>query len=197
MNEPAFGDPRLPKRFWNKVEPEESGCWLWAGGLDIYGYGRFRYGKPMQLAHRVSYSELAAAIPVGLEIDHLCRVRRCVNPAHLEPVTGRVNLQRGAAAVTHCPEGHAYTPDNTYQPPSRAARMCRTCRTQRAQRLRASRVSRPRVSPTHCPSGHEYTPENSLFVGKETRRCRTCRREQMRRSEAKQRARAMLGTPSR
>lgn len=121
----------LPDRFWSKVEKTES-CWLWTANQIHDGYGSFWLGGKMQLAHRVSYEALVGPIRKGLGLDHLCRVRHCVNPKHLEPVTNRENLMRGetlAAAQslrTHCPQGHAYSLENTYV--NRGKRYCRECK---------------------------------------------------------------------
>lgn len=113
-----WGDPRLPERFWNKVMPEpNSGCWLWIGSTEGGGYGNVRFNGPTRKAHRVSFEMLVGEIPDGLELDHLCRVRCCVNPLHLEPVTHAENVRRGESGLrqsnrTHCPSGHAYEGDN-------------------------------------------------------------------------------------
>ena len=85
------------ERFWAKVVNDtETGCWLWSGATTT-GYGRFHLamGLPLVVAHRFAYETLVGPVPAGLDLDHLCRVRRCVNPAHLEPVTRRENLMRG------------------------------------------------------------------------------------------------------
>lgn len=120
--------------FWTKVEKTGS-CWLWRGQLDAYGYGMVRdprWGKTgTRKAHRLSYAMCIGEIPQGLDLDHLCRVRHCVNPAHLEPVTRRTNLLRGQtipaanAAKTHCPKGHPYMGHNLIQKAS--GRLCREC----------------------------------------------------------------------
>ena len=105
-------------------------CWLWTGGLR-WGYGAFK-GGGQTLAHRFSYELLVGTIPVGLQLDHLCRTPACVNPVHLEPVTGRTNVLRGVSIVarnavkTLCPAGHPYNPENTYVTKDRK-RMCRAC----------------------------------------------------------------------
>lgn len=87
----------MEKRFHSQYAPEpNSGCWLWLGSLSS-GYGKFTVGKERQ-AHRVSYVLHVGPIPEGLEIDHLCRTRQCVNPDHLEAVTAAENNRRAAAA---------------------------------------------------------------------------------------------------
>jgi hypothetical protein len=118
--------PSPSERFWTKVD-KTADCWNWTGYIDRQGYGKFRLDGKAQLAHRVSYTWLAGEIPDGLQIDHLCRNRRCVNPSHLEPVTPRVNVRRSAKAdITHCVHGHEYTPENTlYQ--ANGTRKCHTC----------------------------------------------------------------------
>ncbi len=108
---------------------KESGCWLWQGTLDRDGYARFQYGR----GHRWAYQHFVGSIPQGLELDHLCRVRHCVNPEHLEPVTTRTNQLRGNgvsginARKTHCKRGHPFNEVNTYIRPD-GHRDCRTCR---------------------------------------------------------------------
>jgi HNH endonuclease len=89
----------LELRFFRKVQYDgETGCWLWQGALHSAGYGFLSVGGRNQLAHRVAYRLFVGPIPDGLELDHLCRVKHCVNPAHLEPVTTAENLRRGREA---------------------------------------------------------------------------------------------------
>jgi HNH endonuclease len=117
-------------RFWPKVE-KTIDCWTWIGGKSSAGYGMFWDGTRRVFAHRYAYELLIGPIPNGLQMDHLCRVRACVNPAHLEPVTQRVNILRGEGfhkfqlAKTCCPKGHTYTPENTYV--WKNTRRCREC----------------------------------------------------------------------
>ena len=114
-------------------------CWLWAGIVNSFSeYGLLVVKQPngkwlTSMAHRVVYESEVGEIEPGLHLDHLCRVRRCVNPEHLEPVTPGVNAMRGLgvcaknARKTHCPQGHEYTPENTYsyKPGFRDCRECR------------------------------------------------------------------------
>jgi HNH endonuclease len=117
--------------FWASVEKSD-GCWLWRASTNGRGYGTFR----SQMAHRVAYELLTGPIPDGHELDHLCDVRKCVNPSHLEPVVPRVNRLRAGnwivlqAEQTHCRRGHRYTPETVYVD-ARGKRHCRPCRSVR------------------------------------------------------------------
>lgn len=109
-------------------------CWLWTAGINGSGYGNFWYLGTTVSAHQAAYGLLVSDIPSELHLDHLCRVRRCVNPGHLEPVTPRENILRGegAAAVnavkTHCLRGHELTPENLVPSALRTGkRNCATC----------------------------------------------------------------------
>lgn len=140
-------------RFWRKVD-KGAGCWRWRGAINVTsGYGVFQRGdgRGTVMAHRWAYESERGAIPAGLQIDHLCRTRRCVRPDHLEVVTQRENLMRGEtvtarnAAKTHCPQGHEYTPDNTYDYTGRGAgrgRSCKTCQAERSRRAYQRRRSK-------------------------------------------------------
>ena len=140
------------ERFWAKVDKNgPGGCWLWTASTLGGGYGQFR-SRTVRLspyAHRIAYELLVGPVPTGLELDHLCRVRHCVNPAHLEPVSHRENLRRGASVsgrlwsgprpntlITHCPKGHAYDETNTRH--YRGGRVCRACDNLRSRLRRHS-----------------------------------------------------------
>jgi HNH endonuclease len=104
-------------RFFRKVHKTET-CWLWLAAQDNHGYGQMEMPingvwRP-EKAHRISFRLFKGEIPIGKELDHLCRNRLCVNPDHLEAVTRLINVRRGEKANrTHCPRGHEYTLENT------------------------------------------------------------------------------------
>lgn len=107
-------------------------CWLFAGKITEREYGMIYDGEKWRVAHRVVYESLVGEIPDGLVLDHLCRVKQCVNPEHLEPVPHRINTLRGIGPTavnktkTHCINGHEFTPDNVYIR-KYGWRGCRTC----------------------------------------------------------------------
>lgn len=148
----ALRQPVEP-RFLAKVEKTET-CWLWTAWIESNGYGRFWLDGRQHGAHRVAYELYVGPIPDGLEIDHLCRVKHCVNPAHLEAVTASENILRMAAlrvpyqhARDTCPNGHPYDDENTIS--TRTGRACKTCKrdANRAYyaRNRALTIERARV----------------------------------------------------
>ena len=120
----------------------ESGCWIWDLSLNSCGYGVLYVGDKQIRAHRYFYEHLRGQIPEGFVIDHLCKVRCCVNPDHMEIVTFRENVLRGEspsanyARREHCKHGHLLVGDNVYinqRYPNR--RQCRTCNRDRQARL--------------------------------------------------------------
>lgn len=134
-----------------------SGCWLWKGQRSDKGYGMIRRGNSGLSAHRAIFEWFRGPIPNGLQADHLCRVRECVNPWHIEPVTAKENTLRGFgptainARATVCKNGHALTEDNIYLSP-RGSRNCRICRSDASRaRIRADHDA-PKVVREWCAS---------------------------------------------
>lgn len=120
-------------RLYSEPEPN-SGCWLWSAAVGGT-YGQLWWAGRVRYAHVLSYQAFRGAYADGLEIDHLCRNRVCVNPDHLEPVTPQVNRLRGVgvsainAKKTHCPRGHALAGTNLERSKAlRGLRICRLCR---------------------------------------------------------------------
>lgn len=126
-------DPDVEQKFWDNVfiPFDRDACWEWTKGT-TKGYGRIYIGCDMfgskihVYAHRYSWRLHNGPIPDELEIDHTCRNRACVNPLHLELVTGDENKVREGARKTHCIHGHRYTEANTYIDPN-GHRRCRRC----------------------------------------------------------------------
>ena len=130
----------LDERIRRMSSEDERGCWVWTGRPNNRGYGQLgvlldapRRPRTM-LAHRVSYMAFVGPIPDGLVIDHLCRNRLCVNPAHLEVVTQRENSLRSPvslaainAAKTHCPRGHEYDRESLHRNGTTRLRRCSEC----------------------------------------------------------------------
>jgi len=130
-------------RFWIRVDkngpvpelrPELGPCWIWRGSVTpSTGYGAFWWKNRLSTSHRFAYEREGATVPDGLNIDHLCRNRRCVNSSHLEAVTTQVNLLRGVgmsaqhAAQTHCFRGHPFDLLNT-RFDNKGRRHCRACK---------------------------------------------------------------------
>lgn len=138
-------------RFWSKVAGDDvETCWLWTAGTDGKGYGWFyvglRDGKRVSApAHRWIYQHLVCELPSSLVIDHLCRVRHCVNPWHMEPVSSHENTLRGhlpkrRTDADTCVNGHPWVPQNVYTNPTNGYEKCRPCA--RASALRSPRASR-------------------------------------------------------
>jgi HNH endonuclease len=124
--------------------PHLGPCWLWTGFINDKGYGLTSIDGKSIAAYKFSYRLLVGDVPLGLHLDHLCRVHACVNPSHLEPVTPGTNILRGEtfaaknAAKTHCDNDHEFTEANTYVD-KRGSRNCRACR-RGAAKTEASRA---------------------------------------------------------
>lgn len=143
---PNWGDGKISESIWNRIIPEpNSGCWLWIGSTGKLGYGKLTVAGRSKSAHRCIYL-IYYDIADGLELDHLCKVRCCVNPAHLEPVTHVENVRRGDISLyrekarmtaknkTHCKNRHLLDENNTYIN-SNGCKLCRIC-TNRPNSLR-------------------------------------------------------------
>lgn len=128
------------------------GCWEWQGARTGVGYGALNVGGKAKSAHRLAYEWFVGPIPEGLLIDHLCRVRHCVRPDHLEAVTFDENVRRGLAGVlrtpaTHCKRGHEFTPENTLIN-RRGFRSCKTCAKRNNNRAQRARRAAARLAAT-------------------------------------------------
>jgi hypothetical protein len=149
-------EPITPINDWAIMPEPMSGCWLWLATVGENGYGQItciRDGRYInKKAHRIVYESNRGAIPDGMDLDHLCRTRSCVNPDHLEPVTRSQNVKRGlvpaltrerAARRTHCPQGHPLSGENLKMD-TRGTRQCRVC-TKESKRAYEARQKLPSV----------------------------------------------------
>lgn len=123
---------------------DELGCLVWVGSCTRNGCGKIGREGRTRSAHRYIYEKFVGPVPEGLELDHLCRNRKCILPSHLEPVTHAENMRRGLSGAwqrnkTHCPAGHSYTTRN-----SKGYRRCGTCDNEKRKK-------------THCPKGHPFS----------------------------------------
>lgn len=143
-------DPAVQYRIRARATVEDRGhttpCWVSDRTAQPNGYTKMNAWGKVRLTHRVAYEAYIGPIPTGMQIDHLCGVRACCNPAHLEPVDCRTNLLRGdtitarQVLATHCPVGHPYDAPNTYLDP-RGKRGCRACRARQARESRQRRAT--------------------------------------------------------
>jgi hypothetical protein len=141
--------------FTKKVSKQPNGCWLWTAYTTDFGYGQFFDGERIVGAHVFSYRHFKGKIPDGFDLDHLCRVRNCVCPDHLEPVTRQVNLLRGEtipsrkAQQTHCEKGHEFLDSNIYRAKN-GTRACRICRAERNRQWAANNRERRQEIDRNC-----------------------------------------------
>jgi len=150
---PAQHAERAKRRFMARIRhevhvPALGPCWMWQGYTDPNGYGRASYRGKRDYTHRIAFFMAGKEIPEGKELDHLCRMRGCCNPAHLEAVTHRVNLERSPLHIMFNPEVRA--------------------------EVIKSHGDQHWARKTHCQNGHELTPENRYRGGHG--RCAECAR---------------------
>ena len=130
----------LPDCFWSKTATD-TGCVVWQGAQNSKGYGCFGVGGRPTLAHRLAWEDANGAIPDGMTIDHLCRVRACVNVEHMEIVSVAENSRRRPRVLTVggvCRHGHAIaTPRDLYVRPGKPVAECRACRRETSARQRS------------------------------------------------------------
>ncbi len=189
----------LDELFQRQTKAGENGCILWTGDTGSGGYGRMRLSRALRsdgrrdqqaspvlvMAHRFAYVRAGGELTQHGHLDHLCRNRLCVNSTHLELVTPRENLMRSAisparinAAKTHCPQGHEYSPDNTFRNVN-GGRVCRKCNQTRSlayHRAHTTGALRNAVK-EFCPQGHEYTDANTYRDRANHRHCLACKKE--------------------
>lgn len=175
----------------SEFNPKLGSCWIWLGKTNPNGYGPYRR----------LYESINGPIKPGLELDHLCRVRRCMNPVHLEPVTRKENQKRGFSPYaikskqTYCVNGHEFSPENTYfrkdRPGTRECIKCSRLRNMLRGRENRRKQGIPiKGQATHCHRGHKFTAENTRYASNKKgsyRICRICLRIANRKADAKKR----------
>lgn len=180
----------MPSRFRDNIDASEE-CWLWTGPLNDAGYGRVYFNKRQTRAHIMAYTLLIGPVPDGLELDHLCRVRRCANPEHLEPVTHGENMRRAFAARTEarngvCPAGrHVIAEVGEYL--WACGKKCKACHRER----NASGTLRSKLV---CGQGHPRTPDNTIIRRAGNPACKPCVYEQNRAAYYRRKARRAAST---
>lgn len=193
----------LVEKFWSLVNtegppsprfPELGPCWIWTGTIAYNGYGQlsitYDWERITWAAHRFAYELIVDVIPEGLELDHLCCVRNCVNPQHLEPVTHAENIARAHArgsynrisngSITECPQGHPYDEANTYTD-KEGRSYCRQCLAAKQRRRYATPAGRESILATNRRSTERIAAKNEACIEcKErprygrSRRCSPC-----------------------
>lgn len=147
----------LARRLLERSERSSEGCLRWTGAHTAKGYGQITVDGRHRPVHVLAHEAWIGPVPAGLEVDHVhargCRHRDCIEPSHLEAVTHAENVRRTAELITHCPQGHKYTPENIqWRPPNRPGqprrRRCRRCSNdeQNARRARKRMTARTEVA---------------------------------------------------
>jgi hypothetical protein len=148
------------ERFWRNVH-KTPWCWVWTGYERGEGYGWFWFRSRAMPAHRWAYEQAKGPVGDGLQLDHLCRNRACVNPDHLQPVTCRTNVLRGNAPPaanarkTHCKRGHLLGL------PGKQGRKCAECHRQRTLTCWRKRYRSPEAKLAEA-AGRQYHPFDSV-----------------------------------
>jgi hypothetical protein len=165
----------IERKLLSQIAINDNGCWIWCGRFTRDGYGKLTIAERTRAVHRVAYETWCGEIPVGFEIDHLCFVKACVNPAHLEAVTPEENRRRALVAgrfnlapqqhASHCVHGHPVDEVNTYRHPD-GHRQCRQCRNA------WDRNTHRAVSCQSCGSALEYAGmgRRPLYCSRKCRR---------------------------
>ncbi len=168
-------------RFWKNIQVDEiTGCWLWQHKLRSDGYARFKVNQKSVYVHCWAYEIFINQIPQGLELDHLCSVRHCCNPLHLEPVTHKENCSRGRVnqfkGKTHCIKGHLFDAKNT-RITKRGHRICRMCQKEWQQRNNGFMEKGSRKV---CKRGHPFDETNTYIDPRGNKNCKECQRDRCR-----------------
>lgn len=175
-------------RIKERAEADGNDCWIWQGTVNERGYGTLSFGGTTLFAHRLSYVAFRGEFDPSFDVDHLCRVTKCVNPEHLEPVTHLENMRRGSIAqAATCKRGHTFGEERDAQ----GKRMCATCRSD-YERPSRPRKSRAKVGPRYCNKGHDLS-EARYVSPKGESRCRVCNNAQNAERNRLRRAALRLG----
>jgi len=172
-------------KFWSKVNKNGGfpsvrqhlgQCWEWTGAKSSAGYGQIRIDGVCYYAHRYVFTMSAIEIPIGMQVDHLCRNKSCCNPQHLEVVTAKVNIRRAFDDTRKCcPRGHEYTEENTKWISGGRYRRCIICsRAKRTRTYTPEQLEKKRArSRITSAAYHARMKDNEEFKEKARQRTRT------------------------